>query len=63
MLSTLSISLLCSSEHFEEKHLTTPDEHSLQNMREKFQQRRKNPGRGHDATPTTSATLAHPFIF
>lgn len=29
----------------------------------KFQQRRKNPGRGHDATPTTSATLAHPFIF
>ena len=43
--------------------LSTPDGHSLRNMREKFQQRRKNPTSCHDATPTTSATLAHPFIF
>lgn len=46
-----------------ERHCSTPDGHSLRNMREKFQQRRKNPTSCHDATPSAPTILTRRFIF
>ena len=44
-----------------ENPLSTPDGHSLRNMREKFQQRRKNPGRDHNLFPSSGSTRATPL--
>lgn len=45
----------------EKSPLSTPDEHSLQNMREKFQPARKNPGRDHNLFPSSGSTRATPL--
>lgn len=63
MLSTPSTASFCSSEHFEEKHLTTPDEGSLQNPDEKSSRRQKNPRRYHNVLHTECAILARRPIF